>query len=369
MVRVLNIVECMQAAGIESYIMNVYRNLDRDKIQFDFWVTRNQEEFYDKEIKKLGGRKFTTDRLNEKNTLIRILKESKDLYNFLVKNHYDIIQVHTGTPLRVFYLIAAKKAGVKMRIYHSHSAEVYGPHKGLALKKKIFGVLKKLIPHNATHLFACSKAAAKWMYPLKVQDKVKIINNGIILEKFIYNEDIRKKYREEFGVNDKIVIGHVARFNNQKNHKFLIDLMNQLSKETSQYVLWLIGTGELKNEIKNKVNELHLEKLVNFLGVRDDVNKLMQAMDIFVLPSNYEGLPVVGIEAQAAGLEVLFSKNITEEVKIIPNAKFLKLDINEWKNEIINFIPQSRDTQKYVIEKEYRIEDTVKKLSYIYTKE
>lgn len=367
MIRVLNIVECMQAAGIESYIMNVYRNIDKDKVQFDFWITRNQKEFYDNEISSLGGRKFVTDRTKIKSTGIRVFFESYDLYKFLKKQKFEIIQIHTGTPLRFMYLIAAKMAGVKKRIYHSHSAEVFGPHKGLKIKKIIFSIIKNFIPLFATDLFACSELAGKWMYPKSYQDKVQIIHNGIDMNKFKFNNDIRKEYREKASLTDEIIVGHVARFNEQKNHTFLIDVFKEVVKEDSKYQLWLIGTGELEGQIKEKVKKLNLSKNVKFLGVRNDVNKLMQAMDIFVLPSNYEGLPVVGIEAQVVGLQCFFSDKITQEVKITSNVKFLQLDVEEWKYNILNTNNLNRNTGIVVNNFNYDISNTIEKLMELYT--
>lgn len=367
MVRILNIVECMQAAGIESYIMNVYRHIDREKIQFDFWITREEKEFYDDEIEKLGGKKYTTNRMNIKNTGIRVFLESIDLYKFLKKNKYEVIEVHTGTPLRFMYLIAAKMAGVRKRIYHSHSAEVFGPHKGLLIKKIIFSFIKNFIPVFATDLFACSEAAGKWMYPRKYQDKVEIIYNGIDTKKFKFNDDIRKEYRNKENVTNEIILGHVARFNEQKNHTFLIDVFKEVVKENSNYQLWLIGSGELEEQIKEKVKKLNLNKNVKFFGVRNDVNKIMQAIDIFVLPSNYEGLPVVGIEAQFSGVQCFFSDKITKEVEITQNVKFIKLDIKDWKYNILHPNIQDRNIKVNIKNSSYDIENTINKLMKIYS--
>lgn len=368
MIRVLNVTECMQAAGIESFIMNVYRRIDKNKIQFDFMVMREEKEYYEDEILKLGGKKYSINRMYIKSTLFRVLMETIDLYKFLKKNNYEVIQIHTGTPLRVFYLIAAKRAGVKMRIYHSHSAEVKGVHKGKFIKKKVFNILKLFISKYATNLFACSRAAGIWMYRKKDQKRVEIINNAIDINKFKFDADIRNIYRKNMKVTDCTVIGHVARFNHQKNHTFLIDAINEVIKENPKIVLWLIGNGKLENEIKEKVKKLNLEKNVFFLGIRDDVNCLMQAMDMFVLPSNYEGLPVVGIEAQASGLDTLFSTSVTNEVCITQNCYFLELDVDKWKNRIIELskMNHSRDTVKYVKENGYDIMDTVEKLTIIY---
>ena len=269
----------------------------------------------------------------------------------------------------MFYLIAAKKAKVQMRIYHSHSAEVLGPHKGLEIKKKIFNILKRFIPKYATNMFACSKAAGEWMYPRNVQNKVQVINNGIIVEKFKFNQIIRNEYRKKMDVEDKVVLGHVARFNHQKNHDFLVKVMKGVVEKKPNYILWLIGNGELEKTIKRQVNELHLEDNIKFMGVRDDVDKLMQAMDIFVLPSNYEGLPVVGIEAQTAGLTTFLSTNITSEVKLIPNCKFIELDTDKWIKEILDYEERcntTRNTIEFIIKNKYDINSTVEILTSIY---
>ena len=338
-IRVLHVTEMLQAAGIESFIMNVYRNIDRERIQFDFFITRDEKEFYDDEISKLGGKKFVTNFNQNSNVFIRVLKESKALYKFLKKSDYQIIHVHSGTPLRIFYLLAAKCAGVKKRIYHSHSAEVKGPHSNLGIKKVIFKFLKVFFPLFGTDFFACSKAAGEWMYTKNMirHDKVRVIYNGINSIEFQYDEEVRKVYRKELGLENKFVIGHVGRFNTQKNHTFLIDIFREIQTMDKQTVLLLLGEGELEGNIREKVSNLNLSETVKFLGVRHDVNKVMQAMDAFVLPSNYEGLPVVGVEAQAAGLPMFWSDNITNEVVITPNINLLSLNLSakEWAKIIM----------------------------------
>lgn len=371
-IRVLHVTEKLQAGGIENFIMNVYRNIDKENVSFDFMVTRDEKEFFEEEIQKLGGKKYTIDKKNIKNVFIRIIEESKEIEKFLKENKYDVIHVHSGTPLRVFYLRAAKKAGVKKRIYHSHSAEVKGPHNGLRLKKIIFKLLRKLFKFYATDYFACSKLAGEWMYPNELikQQKVVVINNGIEIDKFKYNEQIRNEYRKSLDIQDKKVIGHIGRFNHQKNHTFLIDIFKETHNKDNKCMLLLLGDGELRKEIEDKVKKLGLEESVKFLGVRDDVNKVMQAMDLFLLPSNYEGLPVVGIEAQTTGLPMVCSDNITDEVCITDNVKMISLDKNttEWADNIINILQtfQRKDTSKIIKEKEYDIKDVAKKIEKIY---
>lgn len=366
--RVLHVTEKLQAAGIESFIMNTYRNINKEKLQFDFLVMRNQKEFYDDEIRKLGGIKYTINKMYIKSTFLRVILESIELYKFLKKNDYKCIHIHSGTPLRVFYLVSAKLAKTKIRIYHSHSAEVLGPHKNLNLKKMLFKIFSNMLPLYATDFFACSEAAAKWMYPKRILKDVKIIHNGINIEKFKFDPKIRKKYREDLNLTNNFVIGHIGRFNDQKNHTFLIDIFSDVYEKNNEAKLLLIGEGKLKEKIQEKVKSLGLEKSVIFLGIRDDVNKIMQAMDVFVLPSNYEGLPVVGIEAQASGLQCVLSVQITKEVDITNNVCFLPIiDKSIWSDKIIQIEGYKReDTSKEIIKSKYDINSVSKEIEEFY---
>lgn len=371
-IKVLHITEKLQAGGIENFIMNVYRNIDREKVHFDFLVTRDEKEFFEDEIKTLGGNKFVIESNKNENVFIRVLKESRKIGKFLKDNKYDVVHVHSGTPLRVFYLRAAKKAGVNKRIYHSHSAEVKGPHNGLKVKKVIFKILKKLFPIYATNYFACSELAADWMYPKKLikQQKVLVINNGIDIEKFRYNEQVRNEYRKNLNIENKKVIGHIGRFNHQKNHTFLLDIFKEIVYKNKDYMLLLLGNGELREEIENKAKALGIEENVKFLGVRNDVEKVMQAMDLFLLPSNYEGLPVVGIEAQATGLPMVCSDNITREVCITNNVEMISLSksAKEWADIILDNIEkfERKDTSENVKNKGYDIKDVARKIEKLY---
>lgn len=371
-VRVLHITEMLQAGGIESFIMNVYRNIDKSKVQFDFLITRDENEFYDEEIKKLGGRKLIIDIDKNKNVFIRVFLESIQLYKILKNSDYNIIQVHSGTPLRIFYLFAAKFAGVKTRIYHSHSAEVLGPHSFKNIKKIIFYILKMGFPMVGTDYFSCSKLAGEWMYTKRMNhsNKVKIIPNGINVDRFKYDVTTRNRYRRELEIEDNLVIGHIGRFTEQKNHEFLIDVFYEINKIEKKSKLLLIGSGELEEHIRKKVENLSLSDSVRFLGVRDDVNNIMQAMDIFLLPSHYEGLPVVGVEAQASGLKTIISDNITSEVIFTNNVVKISLDksAKKWAEEILQsakaFI--RRDNTLDIIKNGYDISSVSKKLEELY---
>lgn len=371
-IRVLHITEMLQAGGIESFIMNVYRNIDKSKVQFDFLLTRNEKEFYDEEVKGLGGRKLTIDIDKNKNVFIRVFLESIELYKILKSGDYNIIHVHSGTPLRIFYLFAAKFAGVNTRIYHSHSAQVLGPHSFRKVKQTIFSILKTAFPIVGTDYFACSKLAGEWMYTkrMNIFNKVKVIHNGINVDKFKYNPSTRDRYRKKLAIENNLVLGHIGRFTEQKNHEFLIEIFYELNKINPDSRLILIGSGELEENIRKKVEKLNLSDSVIFLGVRDDINNIMQAMDIFILPSHYEGLPVVGVEAQAAGLKAIISDNITSEVIFTDNV--VKIPLNKTSKEWAEIILQSvekfvrKDTTIDIVKNGYDIKYVSKNLEMFY---
>ncbi len=321
-IRVLNVTTVLQAAGIESFIMNMYRNIDRDKVQFDFMVMRNEKEFYDDEIKALGGKKYTIER-KESNTLLRIIKEAKELRRFLEKNPYQIVHIHYTTPLRAFYLLAAKKAGIPVRIYHSHSAEVSGKS---GSKLRIYQWCRKKISLWGTDFRACSQAAADWMFEGKALRECVVLNNGIDTRRFRYNEEDRARLRRELGIGDSFAVVHTGRFLDQKNHKFIISVFNKMLETDKNCVLLLLGAGPLEDGIRELVNSYGISDSVKFLGVRSDVYAVLNSADCYLMPSLYEGLPVSAIEAQAVGLPCVLSQNITDEVKINDNVSFLSLD-------------------------------------------
>lgn len=348
-IRILHITECLSAAGIESFIMNNYRKMDRSKVQFDFLILRNQEEFYDSEIQSLGGHKYTICK-NDNNTLVRILKESRELYHFLCKHPYHIIHIHYTTPLRAPYLFAAKKAGVPVRIYHSHSAEVSGKSK---MKIKIYNFMRKKIEKWATHYFACSNAAAAWIFPEKLctSHQVKVIYNGIDIQKYSYHESYRKEIREELNIGEAFTMVHTGRFLEQKNHTFIIDVFTELKKKCPKAILLLLGEGELKQSIEEMVMKRNLTDSVHFLNVRSDVHKILSASDCYIMPSLYEGLPVAAVEAECSSLPCVLSTNITNEIELTDKVSFLSLtDSAEiWADEILKYKGCTRKDESQVI--------------------
>ena len=301
--------------GVESVIMNYYRHLDHSKVQFDFICDEDSTRIPYDEIKKLGGRVFLVPKYQN---LPKYLKALEKLFK---ENQYRIIHSNINT-LSVFPLYAAKKAGVPIRISHSHSTSNPKEWKRNLIKN----ILRPFSKRYATDYFACSELAGRYLFGNKAfdQGEVKIIHNAIDIDKFKFDEVARKKLRKELGIKDStVVIGHVGRFVQQKNHTFLVDVFREYHKKNPDSKLLLVGSGPLEDEIKKKVERLGLGDSVLFLGQRDDINKLYSLMDIFCLPSLYEGLPVVGVESQAAGLSIIFSNGVSHEAIISKNAKIV----------------------------------------------
>ena len=301
--------------GVESVIMNYYRHLDHSKVQFDFICDEDSTRIPYNEIKKLGGRVFLVPKYQN---LPKYLKALEKLFK---ENQYRIVHANLST-LSVFPLYVAKKVGVPIRIAHSHSTSNPKEWKRNLIKN----ILRPFSMRYATDYFACSEVAGRYLFGNKAfdQGEVKIIHNAIDVEKFKFDKVARKKLRKEFGIMDStIVIGHVGRFVQTKNHTFLVDVFKKYHERNPDSKLLLIGIGPLENQIKDKIRKLDLVESVIFLGQRDDINKLYSVMDIFCLPSLYEGLPVVGVESQATGLPIIFSNGVSHEAIISKNAKIV----------------------------------------------
>lgn len=366
-IRVLNVTRVFKAAGIESFIMNVYRNMDRTKVQFDFLVMSDEPSDYDEEIQSLGGRKYTIN-VKADNTFIRIQKEARALYKFLQSHEYKIVHIHYTTPLRAPYLLAAKKAGVPVRIYHSHSAEVSGKSN---IKLMIYNYYRKKISKWATAWFACSKVAAEWMYEKKLIDsgKVNVIYNGIDTKRFSYNLVSREKIRKQMNLENSFVIMHTGRFLPQKNHIFIIDVFKEIVNNIPNAKLLLLGTGDLLSEIQEKVERLGLKDKVYFLGVKKNVEDYLSASDCYIMPSLYEGLPVAAVEAECSGLPCVLSMNITREVELTENVEFLPLDesVDVWADAVANCVGMHRkNNAELIAEKGYDVQAVSGRLQNFY---
>jgi glycosyltransferase involved in cell wall biosynthesis len=325
-IRILHVVVNMNRGGAETLIMNLYRNIDRSKLQFDFLTCK--EGVFDTEIIEMGGLihriPYVTD--------VGHSKYIKALDDFFTSHlEYQIVHSHMDK-MSGFVLRSAKKAGIPVRIAHSHSTKNEG---GLAAKvyKWYAG---RCILHYATHFLACSTSAAQWLF-VKKNDKAIILKNGIECEHFSFSSEVRSRVREELKLNqDDFVVGHVGRFCHPKNHSFLLEIFAEFEKVYSDSVLILAGDGPLRSDIEKKVENLNLGNRVKFLGVRSDINRLLQAFDVFVFPSIYEGAPVTLIEAQGSGLPCVISDVITTEVDMgIQLIEYTSLlDLKLWVEKI-----------------------------------
>lgn len=357
-IRVAQIMGKWLGGGVEAVVMNYYRNIDRNKVQFDFICDEDSKYIPREEIEKLGGKIILIPPYQKP------FKYHKELKKVLKERNYKIVHSHIST-MSFFSLWAAKSAKVPVRIVHAHSTTNKQEKKKNLMKQ----VLRPFSKVFANRYFCCSELAGRWLFGNKTynQGKVYLLNNAIDVDKFKYNEKVRKAKRKELNIKDKdLVIGHIGRFVKQKNHEFLIDIFNEIHKQNKNTILLLAGDGPLKEEIQNKVKKLGLEKNIQFLGQRNDANELYQAMDAFVLPSLYEGLPVVGVEAQAAGLPCFFSTDMTKETKVLDSTKFIELSKSpkEWADIIIkelnNF--KRKDMTKEITNKNFNIKNEAKKI-------
>ncbi len=307
-IRVLLVLGRLNRGGAESMIMNLYRSVDREKVQFDFVIhTKEHCEFTD-EVTELGGRIYSAPRYNVKNHLTY-----KKWWNTFFKTHpeYKVIHGHMYS-IASIYLKIANKYGLKT-ISHSHTSSAKTGFSGVV--KRIIQAPLKNIPD---WLFACSDNAGRWLYGENAGKRKNyiLLKNAIHSKKYIYTPETAEKIRKELGIENKFIVGHIGRMFPGKNHPYLLEVFKAYSQKNQNSVLLLVGDGPSRKEIEDKAQSLGIREKVIFTGVRSDVNEVLQAMDFFVFPSIYEGLPVTVIEAQAAGLPCLISDSVTDEVCI-----------------------------------------------------
>lgn len=316
--RLLCIVSNMSTGGAETFLMKVYRTLDKSKYQMDFYCMSKEIGYYDKEISMLGGQIYRSFPKSK-----RPIKAFFHLCKTVRKGKYIYVMRISQHSLATLDLLAAKFGGAKVLIQRSSNAD-----SGTRLSRVLHNAFKWMSMTIPTIKIAPSTEAAEYTFGencIKKGDAI-IIKNAIPVEKFTFNIENREKIRNEFGIDNQFVIGHVGRFNNQKNHSFLIDIFSEIVKEYENSVLLLVGKGELENDIKNKIKILALTDKVIFTGVRSDVPKVLMGMDVFLFPSFFEGMPNTVIEAQATGLKCIISDTITREADVTNNIKYVSLD-------------------------------------------
>lgn len=334
----------MNRGGIESFMMNYYRKFDREKVQIDFVVhDAGGYGYYDEEIKSMGGNIYMLPKKSTHPfTYIYRLKK------ILNKGNYKIIHVHMDA-IGAWVLKAAKECGIPVRIAHSHNTQHLTNN---PLKLWFLERARKNINKYATHRMACSEAAGKWLFG---DAPFEVVRNAIEVERFAYNEQYRKEIRTEYKVSDnEFLIGHVGRFDTQKNHSFLIDVFAEVNKQIPNSRLILIGGGNLTfKDCLQQIAKHGLTEKVIITGVRDDVYKFYSAFDVFVLPSLFEGLTVVSIEAQMNGCPNILSSNISSEVNMSGNVKLLPLQMEDWIKAITNTIKEGIHREKACFDTEH----------------
>ena len=318
MMRVLQVVSVMDVGGMESYIMNLYRNLDRTQIQFDFLVHHSRRGVFEDEIEALGGHVFHTSLMDDFN-LPKYLKALNRLFD---EHSYSVVHGHLGSTA-FFYLGAAKRKGVKARILHSHC-----PGHPNTVKGYVKDFLFHFSPIYANVRLACSEPAGRYQFHKR---DFEVVPNGIDVQRFRFNPQLRAEMRRKMGLEDAFVIGHVGRFYYEKNHLFLIRAFYEYHKSNQNAVLLLLGDGTLMEEATALVKKLDLENSVRFEGLVSDTAPYYQAMDVFAMPSLYEALPLAGIEAQCASLPCLFSQGVSQETRLSKNAAFLPASYGDEK--------------------------------------
>lgn len=353
MIRILHSVSNMDRGGVETMLMNYYRRIDRNEIQFDFLCNKSKPGAYDAEIEAMGGRIYRTPGLNPLK-YGQYLKYMAQLFE--AHPEYQIVEAHNG-PFGVYALYAAKRNGIPKRIFHAHGAGVVKDKK---LPLKLF--CKRQIPKCANSFYACGTEAAKYYYgdACVAAGKVKIIPNAIDLKRFGFNAETRNKIRSQYGLTDAHIIGHAGRFSPQKNHDFLVKVFEEVAKRDEKAYLVLLGEGDLYQNVKEQITRRGLQDKVLMPGNVGNVFEWYQAFDCFVLPSVFEGLPVVGVEAQAADLPCLFSDRVTREIDLLESNRFLPIDsVEKWAEEILqSFTVRERKDNTEVIGKHHFDIDT-----------
>ncbi|WP_456105605.1 glycosyltransferase family 1 protein [Phascolarctobacterium succinatutens] len=328
--RLLCLVSCMNTGGAETFLMKLYRKMDRSKYQMDFGVYTQDECFYDKEIESLGGK---IHHLVPKTRDFSLYK--KGLYDLVKKEQYKYVLRITSNAAGFYDLKIAKEAGAKVCIARSSNSS-----DGESFKVKLINSISRFLYVKYVDVkVAPSDLAAEYTFGKSAitNGEVHYLNNGLDLGVYHFSEEKRKKIQEEFSLQDKFVVGHVGRFSRQKNHEFLLEIFHALKQKRPNAVLLLVGNGELKQNIENKAKALGIDDSIIFAGIRSDVPALLSAMDVFVFPSFYEGMPNTVIEAQATGLPCVIADTITKEAGVTDIVKYrsLKDSADKWVKEIL----------------------------------
>lgn len=365
-IRVLNLFTIMNRGGAETMVMNYYRQLDKSKIQFDFMVHRQERGAYDDEIEAMGGRIYRMCPIQPQYILTykRLLKEF-----FHTHTEFQILHSHMSES-GVWAFKEAIKHQIPVRICHAHSSPNFKMENWLERGKSVIReIWAKEMRHLATDFFVCSKSAGEWLFGKQNEYRFVMMNNAIDAAAFAYNQTESEQKKQEMNWNGKIVIGHVGRLIQIKNQSFLIDIFQLFHQKHPESILVLIGDGEEKKALEAKTHRLGISKSVQFLGMRADTRSLYKALDLFVFPSLYEGLPVSLVEAQAAGLPCITSDTFSKQARILPSYIALSLQDKPeiWVEQMEkSLLLERKDTRKEIIEAGFDIEANAEWLTQYY---
>lgn len=363
-IRILQVVTSMNMGGVENFLMNYYRHIDRTKVQFDFLKHRSDKSYFDDEIVRMGGNLFSVPAIRPSHHL----KYLKALNSFLVQHpEYRIIHTHIGAN-GMYALRSAKKNLVPVRIAQSHSA----PEKmsSLGFRAPFVQYAKQRIMSSSTHNFACGHAAGTWLFGKS--EHYRMVPNAIDTHQFSFSDDVRMAIRSELGISEAFVVGHVGRFNPVKNHSMILKVFREINRAHPDSVLLLVGDGELRETIEHQAQTMNLADKIKFLGVCSNVYQFMQAMDAFLLPSFFEGFSVTLVEAQAAGLPCVVSDTVSKEVKITDLVEFVPLSKSpeEWAKIVLEKTQSTnrRDYSEEVTKAGFDVVENAKWLQEFYIK-
>lgn len=344
--------------GVESYLMNYYRNINHHEVQMDFATHSINEINYREEIEKNGGKVFLFPKFTLKN-IGKLLREIEDF--FKKNNDYDIVHCSMANA-SPFYFYYAKKYGIKTRILHSHQTKYAGTLSHSIRNVPLIYLGKKLSTASA----ACTIDAGNFLFK---KEKFNIINNAIDVSRFKFNKKTRDRVREKLGINKEIVLGHLGRMEPEKNHEFILNLFNYMTKNEQNIKLLLVGSGSLKDDIKEKILKLNIADKVIIIDDVSNPEDYYQAMDIFIFPSYYEGLGIVAIEAQTSGLPIICNKTLPKDIDITKNIVRLSLDdsYETWTKAIKKASKiQRKDCSEIVEKTKFNILKETKKLERYY---
>jgi glycosyltransferase involved in cell wall biosynthesis len=362
-IRILHVIHGMDCGGAENMIMNLYRFIDRNKVQFDFLVHTQKKCYFDEEIKQLGGNIYNV--IYYKGT--NLISYRKAVNNFFQNNHnFKAVHGHVGSCAHI-YLETAKKYGI-FTIAHSHSINP----SFFSLKNIMYKLGALRTRKIADYFFGCSNDAGRDRFGNDIVNgnKYHTFKNAIDAPKYSVNEKMNQAVRDEFGLNDKFVIGHIGSFNLPKNHEFLLKIFKIILQLDDECVLMLVGDGELKSQIEQQAIDLEIHNKIIMTGIRSDVHRLLQGMDCFVLPSLWEGFPLVIVEAQSAGLKCIISDKVPSECDITGNVEIIPLNVGEktWAKHILAYKSayKKENMLQTIIDAGFDIKDNTKWLQEFY---